>query len=223
MAEVSLIWTPLATRLLADWQPHFDRAQRALTNAPNSSGYFTRRMDVAVSVFDELMAFGIDEARAAASRAVSSSEIDNPKQIAESLFSGLLRRCVDTIQAQIANGLAQGMQNTLMLEGHASSAVRAARERHSAQGALLVAELDQHRRRLVAAEEAAVEEKGHRAAQRRRDDRRFYADLVFGGLAVVGSVVAYVGPRWTALAAAAVGLVGAVTAWLAHSRDHDTL
>lgn len=124
MAEAVSIWTRLAARLLADWQQRFDRQQHAINSPINSSGYFTRRMDAAVTVLDELVAEGFTEGREAADRSIASADFANPKQIADRLFAGLLQRCIGTIRGQIQGGQARGMQNILMLEAHANQAMR---------------------------------------------------------------------------------------------------
>lgn len=222
MAEIVSIWTRLAARLLADWQQRFDRQQRAINSQINSSAYFTRRMDAAVTVLDELVAEGFVEGREAADRSSASADFANLEQIADRLFTGLLQRCIDTIQGQIQGGQARGMQNILMLEAHANQAMRTARERCRAQVALFAAELEQYGAKLRAGEAVATEQKSALHAQRRRDDRKFYADMIFLGLAVVGSIIAFVGPRWPALVAAVIGLLGGVVALAAHSRGDDS-
>jgi hypothetical protein len=222
MAEAISIWTRLAARLRADWQQRFDRQQLAIDSPINSLMYFTRRMDAAVNVFDELVAEGFLEGREAADRSVTSADLANPQQTADRLFADLLQRCIDTIQAQIQGGQARGMQNIHMLEEHANQATRNARERYRAQVALMAATLEQYGAKLYAGEATVAEQKRALNEQRRRDDRKFYADMIFRGLAVVGSIIAFVGPRWPALVAAIIGLLGGVVAWAAHSRGEDS-
>lgn len=185
MAEAVSIWSRLTARLLADWQQRFDRHQYAINSPMNSSAYFTRRMDAAVAVLDELVAEGLAEGREAADRSVAPADFANPEQTAERLFAGVLRRCIDTIQGQILGGQARGMQNILMLEAHANQVTRTARERCQAQTALFAAELEQYGVKLRAGEAVAMEQKSTLRSQHRRDDRKFYADMIFRGLAVV--------------------------------------
>ena len=75
---------------------------------------------------------------------------------------------------------------------------------------------------MRAGEAVAAEQKSALRAQHRRDDRKFYADMIFRGLAVAGSIIAFVGPRWPALVAALSGLLGGATAWIAHTRRDDS-
>ena len=222
MAEAVSIWTRLAARLLADWEQRFDRQQHAINSHINSSAYFTRRMDAAVTVLDELVAEGFTEGIKAADRSIASADFANPEQMADRLFEGLLQRCIGTIQGQIQGGQARGMQNISMLEAHADQAMLTVRERFRAKAALFAAELEQHGAKLRAGEAVAAEQKSALRAQHRRDDRKFYADMGLRGLAVAGSIIAFVGPRWPALVAAVIGLLGGVVAWVAHSRGDDS-